>query len=278
MPPLNIESSIELKSDDFLGAAGTAEQYSNAPSTDAKPPQPATGPSAEDGEGTAFSKATRSVLLESIGVSATTMPPVAGAGVALAQFVLGIAAGSIVLLGIYLIYMDVVVARDVRSEYQEVLNPSRIGSEFYTLGRLEQLSVDFTAARNKPEWQMPAESRQNADGVLKLIAALPSVTSTQKTQLNDCVPPPAANQSRNEKLDGCIAVLEGIRQAALAAASGSSSAQIAGEAASKINEHRQSLHTFWIQAAQLILLNLLLPLLTALFGYVFGTQQAQKSN
>jgi hypothetical protein len=48
---------------------------------------------------------------------------------------------------------------------------------------------------------------------------------------------------------------------------------MAAESAQKIQDQRQSLHLFWIQAAQLILLNLLLPLLTALFGYIFGTQQ-----
>ncbi len=43
-------------------------------------------------------------------------------------------------------------------------------------------------------------------------------------------------------------------------------------------EHRNNLQQFWLQAAQLILLNLLLPLLTALFGYIFGRQQTERSS
>jgi hypothetical protein len=109
------------------------------------------------------------------------MPPVVGAGVKLARLVLCIAAGSIVLLVAYLVFMDLVIARDVSSAYKQV------------------------------------------------------------------------------------------------AAAGVVNAQVAGESAGKINEQRVAMHAFWIQAAQLILLNLLLPLLTALFGYIFGTQQAQRT-
>jgi hypothetical protein len=84
------------------------------------------------------------------------------------------------------------------------------------------------------------------------------------------------DKSRNEKLDACSKTLESIRQAALEGAAGATNAQIAADSVAKTNEQRQNLHTFWMQAAQLILLNLLLPLLTALFGYIFGTQQAAK--
>ncbi len=210
-------------------------------------------------------------------IRVSELAPEIGAGVELARLVLYIAAGSIVMLTAYLIFMDIAIGRDVHNEYQQVLNPSRIGTEFYTLGRLEKLSVDLGAARKDPEWQMSADSRQNADAILKMVGALPSITSTQKTQLSECVPPPPASASRNDKLDRCIGTIESIRGAALEAAAGATNAQVAGESAGRINEHRQSLHMFWIQAAQLILLNLLLPLLTALLGYVFGTQRVHRA-
>ena len=41
-------------------------------------------------------------------------------------------------------------------------------------------------------------------------------------------------------------------------------------------EFHQSFRAFWIQAAQLVLLNLLLPVLTALLGYIFGSQQGER--
>jgi hypothetical protein len=53
---------------------------------------------------------------------------------------------------------------------------------------------------------------------------------------------------------------------------GIADAQIVVDFATKLNEQRQSFYNFWVHAAQLVLLNLLLPLLTVLFGYVFGTQ------
>lgn len=204
------------------------------------------------------------------------LPPVIGAGVNLARLVLYVAAGSIVLLLSYLVFMELLIARDINGAYRQVLNPSRVGSEFYTLSRLEQLKVDLTAARNDASLEWSADSLQNAHTVLEMVATLPSVTSTQKHQLQDCVPLPS-DVTRNEKLNRCSVVLDNVRQAALEAATVVTDAQAAGESANKINEHRVAMHTFWIQVAQLILLNLLLPLLTALFGYTFGTQQAQPS-
>ena len=203
-------------------------------------------------------------------------PPFLDAGVRLARLVLGTAAGSIVLLLAYLIWMDLTIGLNVQKTYDHVLNPSRIGSEFYTLGRLERLAVDLTSARKDPNLKLSAESTQNAEMILTFVQLLPSVTLAQKTQLKTCIPTPEGN-TRNEKLDACVSILESIRQAALEAAAGATNASVASDSVAKINEHRQSLHTFWIQAAQLILLNLLLPLLTALFGYIFGTQQAQRT-
>ena len=110
-----------------------------------------------------------------------------------------------------------------------------------------------------------------------MLGQLPSVTSTQNDQIKACVPLPTDPATRVLKLDRRLGVIESVRSAALDTAAGATNAQIAGESVNKINEQRQSLHLFWIQVAQLILLNLLLPLLTALFGYIFGTQQAQRT-
>ena len=206
------------------------------------------------------------------------IPPMVDAGVRLAKVVLAIAAGSILCLILYLISMELLLGWDIHRSYDQVLNPSRIGSEFYTLGRLEELSLDLGAARKDPTAKWTVDSLKNAEGILKMIDTLPSVITSQKAQLKACIPLPEASPSRNDKLDRCLEVTEAIRQAALEAAAGTTNAQVAADSATKLNEHRQTLHTFWIQAAQLILLNLLLPLLTALFGYIFGTQQAQKNS
>lgn len=205
-------------------------------------------------------------------VGATDMPAVAAAGVLLAKIVLGIAGGAIVILMTYLVWMDGSIADNVAGAYKQVLNPSRIGSEFYTLDRLEQFAADLNAARANPNQAMSKESAQRDQEVVKMLGELPSLSSPQKAQLNQCVPLPT-DASRNEKLGQCITVIDNVRQSALGAAANTTIAQMAAESAGKIQDQRQSLHLFWIQAAQLILLNLLLPLLTALFGYIFGTQQ-----
>jgi hypothetical protein len=75
-------------------------------------------------------------------------------------------------------------------------------------------------------------------------------------------------------LTTCAGILEEAGKKALAASPGLERIRLLTELSKQINDNRQSFHTSWIQEAQLILLNLLLPLLTGLFGYIFGTQQA----
>ena len=213
-----------------------------------------------------------------VGVSAQPLTPILFAGFTLAKIVLGITAGSIVLLLSYLLWMESVVATDVRDAYQKVLSPSRIGAEFRTISELEKLSTDLSATRKNAAVQWTPDSLQNAEAVLKLVNELPSVTADQKTQFKNCVPPPLATDvSRDNKIDTCIAMLGAIKQGALEAVAAATDAKVAADSSDKISGQRLNLHTFWVQAAQLILLNLLLPLLTALFGYIFGTQQAQKT-
>lgn len=195
------------------------------------------------------------------------------AGLELAKIVLRIVGGVILILMLYLAWMDLRIAGDVAGAYKQVLNPSRVGSEFYTLDRLERFASDLDAARTHSTQTLSTESVQNEQDVIKMLGDLPSLTSTQKAQLDQCVPLPT-DSTRAEKLGQCITVIDNVRQSAIAAVASATTAQMAADAAGKIQDQRQSFHQFWIQAAQLILLNLLLPLLTGLFGYIFGTQQA----
>jgi hypothetical protein len=71
---------------------------------------------------------------------------------------------------------------------------------------------------------------------------------------------------------------EGIlRQASLGTPASADQVRIMGELAKQIGEQRQAFRTFWLQTAQLVLLNLLLPLVTALLGYIFGTTQVARN-
>jgi hypothetical protein len=213
-----------------------------------------------------------------VDVSAQTMPPVVFAGFTLAKIVLAITAGSIVIFVLYLFAMDWIIGNDVRNAYQKILSPSRVGTELLTVAELERFSTDLGNTRKNPTAPWTTEAVQNGQNVLTLVNELPSVPDDQKTQLKNCLPPALpADASRDDKLDRCLQIVGGIKQAALEAVVASTDAKVATDSAVKIGEQRQSLHTFWVQAAQLVLLNLLLPLLTALFGYIFGTQQPQKT-
>jgi hypothetical protein len=219
-----------------------------------------------------------SVAPPQINVSAQQMPPTVFVGFKLAKKVLAIAAGSIVLLLLYLFAMEWMIGSDVRQAYKRILSPSRVGAEFQSIAQLEKFAADLSDARKNPKVQWTNESLQNGQDLLKLVDELPSITADKKAYLKDCVPPPpVSDASRDNKLDGCLGILSGIKQAALEAAAAATDEKVAADSAGKIGEQRQSLHLFWVQVAQLILLNLLLPLLTALFGYIFGTQQVQRS-
>lgn len=210
-----------------------------------------------------------------IGVTASILPPVAAAGVKLARFVLSIAIATIILLLFYLGWMDYKIGSDLRTTYERVSDPAGAGAEFINLGRLERFIQDLDKARTDATLTWDPAALENAQSVLTLVTALPSVTQEQKSQLNACVPPPVGAR---DALTPCLEILDNLRDAILGAASSAMGAGIANSEADKLGEHREKFHAFWIQAAQLLLLNLLLPLLTALFGYIFGTQQAQRSS
>jgi hypothetical protein len=214
-----------------------------------------------------------------INLSAQQMSPTVFVGFKLAKLMLLITSGSILLFVLYLFCMEWMIGSDVRGAYQKALNPDRVGAELLTVTEFEKWSADLGSARKNPASTWTTEALQNAQNTIKLINELPSVSEDKKARLKDCVPPPpASDTSRDSKIDSCIEILGGLRQAALAAVAATTDAKVAADSAGKIGEQRQSLHTFWVQAAQLVLLNLLLPLLTALFGYIFGTQQAPKNS
>ena len=198
-------------------------------------------------------------------------------GVKLAKAVLGITAGSIVLLILYLLVMEWMIGSNIREAYCKALDCDRAGSEIVAISTIDNFVASLTEATKSEKFQMPHEAQANADQLLKLIDKVPSVSKDQKDKLKQCNPLPTDN-TRKDKLGACLAILGDIRQGTMEAAAVLTRAQVAGDSVVKIGEQRQNLHLFWVQAAQLVLLNLLLPLLTALFGYIFGTQQQAKSS
>jgi hypothetical protein len=203
------------------------------------------------------------------------LPAVTWVGLNLARKVLRITTYAIAALILYLFVMDVIVPWNIRGVYRTAPPPgaSRVGAEFWALRDLDQLSVDLAAARSDPAHTWSPDSLRNAQILLNVVGRLPGVASEQKAQLNACIPPPT-DATRAARLDRCLVAVETLTRAASDAASRMAEDQCAREAALWIQEHRLRLHQFWLQAAQLVLLNLLLPVLTALLGYIFGTHHA----
>jgi hypothetical protein len=212
--------------------------------------------------------------VKELSVTGQPMSETGREGVKLAKAVLGITAGSILLLVAYLLIMEWMIGSNIREAYCKALDCDRAGSEIVAISTIDNFIASLTEASKNEKFQMSAEAQLNADQLLKLIDKVPSISNDQKNKLKQCNPLPADN-TRKDKLDACLTILGDIRKGTMEAAAVLTRAQVAGDSVVKIGEQRQNLHLFWVQAAQLVLLNLLLPLLTALFGYIFGTQQQQ---
>lgn len=80
------------------------------------------------------------------------------------------------------------------------------------------------------------------------------------------VPPATApDKARAAALDDCIKLLEGLRFA-VGGPIDIDRLRVMRDVAKDVRDHHQALRTFWISATQLVLVNVLLPLLTALLA------------
>jgi len=204
--------------------------------------------------------------------------PSMAVGEGLAFRVLWIAVGSIVVLFVYLITMDLVVGSNLTGIYRQGGTPTREDIATYTAGQLEQFSHDVAQAQQDPKWLLEGNAKTRDQDVVASLSLLVGFATAQKDQLSDCITVMStAGSDRSTKLAACKTVLDDIRTHGLGAAMTVTTLQIATESAARLGEQRQTFHQFWLQAAQLVLLNLLLPVLTAILGYTFGNQQAQQT-
>jgi len=207
------------------------------------------------------------------------LSPVTAAGIELAKIVLGMTAAAILLFLLYLGTMDWLIGADVRGPYEKLVNSSPLAAQLTAAARIDKFIEQINLARTAPTAPWSPEAEDNAQQVVRLIERVPNVPAEQLAQLRVCAKAiPGSDTSRDTTLQACATTLSGISRAAIENAVSATASQIVGEYVGKISEQRQTFHAFWLQGAQLILLNLLLPLLTALFGYIFGTQQSQRAS
>jgi hypothetical protein len=207
------------------------------------------------------------------------MPAVAAAGVKLAYIVLGIGAGSIVLLLGYLLAMDVIIGQNVHDAYAQIVGRHKISSEAGMLLDLGSLAADLAKIRDDPSFKLDSPRQVNDQKLIGTIQLLPALTQEQKSNLGRCAMAPSSPSIERAQLaEQCVSLIQSLQADILQAAGGVTDLQSASDMVAKLLDSRQSVHAFWLQAAQLILLNLLLPVLTALLGYIFGTQQERAAN
>ena len=186
-------------------------------------------------------------------------------------------AGSILLLVIYLWHMENSAADDVRQNYGKELNRDNV--VLYMRQHIQRFSNDLAKAQNDPSYAAPKNNVSDDKKLSDTLGSLPDVTDEQRSQLTSCVSLISSKQvegsDRKATLQPCVEFLEQEKNDGLTAATAAMSYQMASDASAKLLEQRNILHEFWLKAAQLILLNLLLPLLTAVIGYTFGNQTGQ---
>jgi hypothetical protein len=200
-------------------------------------------------------------------------------GKRLTLWMLSILAGSILLLVLYLWSMEKAAGDDIRRNYGKDLN--RDDLSLYMAQRIQRFSNDLANAQKDPSFVAPKNNASDDKALSETLGLLPDITDEQRSQLAVCVSlissKEATGDERKTKLQPCIGILEQTKSEGTTAAVAAMSFQMASEASAKLLEERQNLHEFWLKAAQLILLNLLLPVLTAVIGYTFGNNQANQS-
>lgn len=140
----------------------------------------------------------------------------------------------------------------------------------------KQLSGVLSALRQaatNPALVLPPVEIENARLVINKALKLPAITGEQKSSLdNKCIPLPLRTlKDRALILERCAATLETVF---IPPAADAQRLALIKELQKSQAEERTARRAHWMQIAQLVLINLLLPILTALLGYIFGTQQA----
>jgi hypothetical protein len=110
----------------------------------------------------------------------------------------------------------------------------------------------------------------------------PDKIATLETCITQLRPPPTGASpitlsDHQAATDACLNALDSLDVSAIAQGLDLERLRVMREVAKDALDARQTVRSFWLQILQLVLLNLLLPTLAALLGYIFGSQQGQRS-
>lgn len=260
-------------------AKAVADAKAEAAAKAAAGPKAAAGATGASGDGVtstasqpppiAVPKKSDSINFAEVNVSSTR--ELARAGVDLSKFLLTLVGMSTALLVIYLWSADYHNANTQQEVYQKVLQ--HVIVEVPVLPALQQIDAwnkDLTDLLANTSAAATAEAQARGTSLVALIRRSGVLPKEQNAALGGCVNPPAA--TRQTDLPRCIEILDLVAKQTVAAQAMVDNNKLLVDFAKQVDAQRDSFRAFWLQTLQIVLVNVLLPLLTALFGYIFGTQ------
>jgi hypothetical protein len=209
----------------------------------------------------------------------TIGPPLLERGVGLAQTVIWVITGTIAALIVTLCVV----------EYSQMTNTRRVDDRVLAMvetrsrkGLKESFDTVSDALAGRPTTTQ--QSVVKAELAIANLRSVGILTIEQTDTLTECLItvarsvtataadlPSAITQVPSPIPKQCTLALSTARAAADVARDDVESIRALREIAKDVRDAQQSTRSFWLQVAQLILLNLLLPVLTALLGYIFGS-------
>jgi len=203
------------------------------------------------------------------------LPPIAKAGVDLTKLLLGLLGGTIALL----LVVFAMGHLHQRTEHADLIylaarrtaEQARVVSSDAT--RMLRQEVSDAVAR--PEHR-PAASQQIEPAVaaLRQIPALDQDRSEALARCPAALRATAADSQRPAQLLACLNAIDTLQRESQALPS-AESLRLMVDVIRVVQEERSAFWKTWLEMAQLILLNLLLPIVTAVLGYTFATRSAK---
>lgn len=253
-----------------------------APITPAAAPVSDTGPASAAGRGEAF-PARGAINLQSaitvapVAAPANSLDPLSGAGVALTKIVLAMLSGSLLLLVGSLIYQETRFHDLTTDAYR-----AAVGSIAVTSARKpadERFAPILIALRDVEKNPAQGQGLKAATDLLSGFdhsstdgAALEKLTS----DIQSLAPKTAGAQVDVAKLREIVVRTEKLSTSTAPAGETLDLLKARQELLKAHMEVTNATRDFWTRTAQMVLLNLLLPVLTALLGYVFASKQSGK--
>lgn len=201
------------------------------------------------------------------------LPPLMAAGIDLAKIVLWMISGAALILIFMALKAESTEMAASNKTVELVLDALPSTAPVTEDKQLSGVVSLLRQAVANPALALPPVEIENARSLIDKALKLPAITGEQKASLDKkCIPLPLRTlKDRALVLERCAATLEAVF---VPPAADAQHLALIKELQKAQAEERTARRAFWMQSAQLVLINLLLPILTALLGYIFGTRQA----